>query len=111
ARGYSSVRQPMPGPADVPGSLGGDSGQALNAQQAEQAFQVARASLQAEGRDFSQAEREEAKSEGDTLPGTTKLPIKNKKDLENAERLKGQVKGVPRAEVNRYMERKEHEFG
>jgi hypothetical protein len=98
------------GQQDVPHSMGGDSGQAMNAGEAGTAFQVAKASLQAEGRDFSQAERDEDARHGDALPGG-KLPIEDAEDLKNAERLKGKVKGVPKAEVNRYMERKEHEFG
>jgi hypothetical protein len=44
AEGYSSVHLPPPGQPDVPGSMGGDSGQAANAQEAATAFQVAKAS-------------------------------------------------------------------
>jgi hypothetical protein len=43
AEGYSSVHLPPVQP-DVPASMGGDSGQAVNAQEAQQAFQVAKAS-------------------------------------------------------------------
>jgi hypothetical protein len=46
AEGYSSVQLPPPGQPDMPASLGGDSGQAVNAQEAQQAFQVSKASLQ-----------------------------------------------------------------
>jgi hypothetical protein len=61
-------------------------------------------------RDFTRDERAAAEKKGDALPGG-KLPIENKGDLENAERLKGKVKGVPRSEVDSYVDRKEHEFG
>lgn len=110
AEGYASVRMPDPGSQDVPYSLGGDSGQAFNDQEAQREFQVAKASLQAEGRDFSEKQREEAEDKGDALPGG-KLPIEDAEDLENAEHLKGKVKGVPKSEVDSYMKRKEHEFG
>jgi hypothetical protein len=51
AEGYGAPAAPQ-GVQDVPGSMGGDSGQAANAQEAQQGFQVARASLvrQGEGR-------------------------------------------------------------
>lgn len=61
-------------------------------------------------RDFSEAERSKLESKGDALPGG-KLPIENKTDLHNAEILKGKVKGIPKSEVDSYIERKEHEFG
>ena len=44
AEGYAGAQAPA-GQQDVPYALGGDSGQAANAQQAAQSFQVARASL------------------------------------------------------------------
>ena len=74
-------------------------------------IRVTEAELRAFGRDFSQAEREELKSKGDTLPGTTKLPITNAQDLENAERLKGKVKGEPQSKIDDYLNSKEKEFG
>jgi hypothetical protein len=43
AQGYGAAQGPS-GPQDVPRSMGGDSGQAVNAQEAQGAFQVARAS-------------------------------------------------------------------
>jgi hypothetical protein len=43
AQGYGAAGGPS-GPQDVPRSMGGDSGQAVNAQEAQRAFQVARAS-------------------------------------------------------------------
>jgi hypothetical protein len=43
AQGYGQARSPQ-GPQDVPRSMGGDSGQAQNAQEAQRSFQVARAS-------------------------------------------------------------------
>ena len=43
AEGYGAPAAPQ-GAQDVPGSMGGDSGQAANAQEAQRAFQVARAS-------------------------------------------------------------------
>lgn len=61
-------------------------------------------------RDFSRAERNADAKKGDALPGG-KLPIENKSDLKNAERLQGKVKGVPESEVHSYMREKEREFG
>jgi hypothetical protein len=51
AEGYGAPGAPQ-GAQDVPGSMGGDSGQAVNVQEAQQSFQRARASLvrQGEGR-------------------------------------------------------------
>jgi hypothetical protein len=109
ADGYSSVHLP-PAQPDTPGSLGDDSGQAMNANEAATAFQVSKASLQRQGRDFTRAEREEDAKEGDALPDG-KLPIKNKTDLENAEHLKGKVKGDSKAEVDAYMDKEERKFG
>lgn len=63
----------------------------------------------ATARYFTQKQREQATEEGDAIHG--KLPIKNEQDLENAEHLKGKVKGIPKSEVDAYMERKEKEFG
>ena len=68
------------------------------------------ADLLHEARDFSEAEREKDAKSGDALPDG-KLPIEDEHDLENAERLKGKVKGVPKSEVNSYMREKEKEFG
>jgi hypothetical protein len=48
AEGYGSARRPQAQP-DVPLSMGGDSGQPVNAQQAQQSFQVARASKHVAG--------------------------------------------------------------
>lgn len=50
AEGYGSGRPPA-GPQDVPLSMGGDSGQAYNAQEAHRSFQVARASRTASAQD------------------------------------------------------------
>lgn len=62
-------------------------------------------------RDFSQQQREKAKAQGDTLPGTTKLPIKNKQDLANAEKLKGKVKGASPEKIDAYLDREKAELG
>jgi len=48
AEGYGAAQSPQ-GQQDVPLSMGGDSGQAVNAQQAAQSFQVARASRHVAG--------------------------------------------------------------
>jgi hypothetical protein len=54
AQGYSGAGGPS-GPQDVPLGMGGDSGQAVNAQEAQRAFQVARASKHASLRRVSAA--------------------------------------------------------
>jgi len=54
AQGYGGSQGPA-GPQDVPRSMGGDSGQAQNAQEAQRAFQVARASRTASLRRVSAA--------------------------------------------------------
>jgi hypothetical protein len=54
AQGYGQAQSPA-GPQDVPRSMGGDSGQAQNAQEAQHAFQVARASRTASLRRVSAA--------------------------------------------------------
>lgn len=61
-------------------------------------------------RDFSKKQREKAESKGDALPGG-KLPVENEQDFENAEHLKGKVKGVPKSEVSSYMKEKAKEYG
>lgn len=61
-------------------------------------------------RDFTEKQRQNAEKKGDALPGG-KLPVENAGDLENAEHLKGRVKGVPKSKVNKYMQEKEREFG
>lgn len=99
-----------PAQPDVPASMGGDSGQARNAQEAERAYQVAQGSRRT-ARDWSQSERDEAKASGNTLPGTDKLPIESHEDFEAAERRAHQVKGVPESKVDAYMERQRKKFG
>lgn len=54
AEGYGAPREPQ-GARDVPYSLGGDSGQGMNSQEAQRAFQVARASRTASLRRTSAA--------------------------------------------------------
>ena len=61
-------------------------------------------------RDFTEKQREKDEGKGDALPGG-KLPIEDEQDLENAERLQGKVKGVPKSEISSYMKEKEEEFG
>ena len=63
-----------------------------------------------EARDFTEKRRKQDAAKGDALPGG-KLPVEDEQDLENAEHLKGKVKGVPKAEVDSYMRKKEEEFG
>lgn len=50
AQGYGAAQAPQ-GPQDVPRSMGGDSGQAVNAGEAQRSFQVARASRTASVQD------------------------------------------------------------
>jgi hypothetical protein len=63
AQGYGQAQSPA-GPQDVPRSMGGDSGQAQNAQEAQHAFQVARASRTA-ARDLRSHLAEEHRTWGD----------------------------------------------
>lgn len=61
-----------------------------------------------EKRFFSEKSREKAAKKGDALPDGS-FPIKNRKDLKNAERLVGRSKHPAAAEA--LIERKEKEFG
>ena len=64
---------------------------------------------QREARDFSQAERDRLTDEGQAIKG--KLPVDSHQDLENAEHLKGKVKGIPEGQIDSYMHRMEEKFG
>jgi hypothetical protein len=75
------------------------------------AMKVTLAELQAYGRDFSKSKRKQLEGEGDTLPGTTKLPIQNQTDLRNAERLKGKVKGSSPGKIDAYLDKEKKKLG
>lgn len=77
----------------------------------KKAMRVTASQLQAWGRDISQKKREQLKARGDTLPGTTKLPVETAGDLKNAEELKGKVKGASPAKIDAYLERKRKQLG
>jgi hypothetical protein len=68
AQGYGAAQGPS-GPQDVPLSMGGDSGQAANAQEAQRAFQVARASRTASAQDAWKDARDNLESQHDVTGG------------------------------------------
>lgn len=60
-------------------------------------------------RDFSAGQRKKLTAKGDAIDG--KLPVKDARDLANAERLAGKVKGVPPKRVHAYLDREKRKFG
>lgn len=68
AQGYGGAQEPS-GPQDVPRSMGGDSGQAQNAQEAQRAFQVARASRTASVQDAWADARDNLEGQHDVSGG------------------------------------------
>lgn len=108
SEGYGSAGGPQGNP-DVPYSMGGDAGQAQNAQDSQNAAQVAMASRKvADG--VSQEKRDKAESKGHTLPGTDKFPIDNAEDLENAKHDIGRT-NEPKDKVRRYINERAKELG
>jgi hypothetical protein len=104
--GFASVPAPQ-GATDTPYSMGGDSGQAMNA--SEVAARTERPELSIASRRIakgdegvSQKKRDTAESKGHTLPGTDKFPIDNKQDLENAKHDIGRT-NEPHDKVVRYI--------
>jgi hypothetical protein len=68
AQGYGASQDPS-GPQDVPRSMGGDSGQAANAGEAQRAFQVARASRTASVQDAWEDARDNLEHQHDVSGG------------------------------------------
>ncbi len=60
--------------------------------------------------EVSEKKRKDAEKKGDTLPGTDKFPIENKKDLENAKHDIGRT-NEPKAKVERYINEQAKELG
>lgn len=54
--------------------------------------------------------RKQAKAKGNTLPGTDKFPINNKRDLANAKHDIGRT-NEPKAKVVAYIDRRAKELG
>lgn len=108
SEGYGAASEPQANP-DVPYSMGGDAGQPQNAQDSQNAAQVAMAARKtADG--VSEKKRDEAESKGHTLPGTDKFPIDNAQDLENAKHDIGRT-NEPKDKVRRYINERAKELG
>lgn len=111
---------PQPGqtsPQDVPRSMGGDSGQAMNAQEVaartERPLQerppiTMAKKVMADG--VSQKKRDDAERAGHTYPGTDSFPIDNKQDLENAKHDIGRSK-LPHDKLIRYIDERAEDLG
>jgi hypothetical protein len=115
SEGFASVA-PSQGPQDVPYSMGGDSGQAINAAEVaartEKPLQNQRPELSLAASTktgITEEQRHHAEEEGDTLPGTDKFPIRNKQDLANAKHDIGRT-SEPHDKVVDYINRKADEL-